>query len=60
MTKVDNSWGSDWTIDQTRDEFGEPKFYVSDPDGNWVGEGHPTFEFAAEERTRLIKEAEGS
>ncbi len=54
---LNSRWGSDWTIDQTRDEFGNPKFFVSDPNGDWVGEGHPTFELAAKERDELIQKA---
>lgn len=34
------------TVDHTKDEFGQDRFFVADENGDWIGEPHSTREAA--------------
>ena len=35
-----------WMVERTQDEFGNDRYFVMNPEGDWVGEAHPTWEAA--------------
>ena len=49
------AWLGSLTVAETEDEFGVPRFFVEDYDGDWIGEAFDTKELA-QDAIRALRE----